>query len=401
MEMQKAGNPRTTLLQRAAVYSFQVFLVLRVATLLWMTALEAYLKNFVVYPLTLCGAVEIKASALLRFFVEPWIRWDTVCYLNIAEKGYFSDPVLTVWPPLYPLLIRLLSFLISPQGLAAILISNLATWAAFTLFYVIVANDYGEQVACNGLFLMAIFPTAFFFVAAYTEALFLALMLASLHCARQQRWFYASLFAAAAVLTRMQGVLIPLVLLWEAYEHYGVPTKWKISQIIKVGIAVSLPIIALGAYAIYAHYVVGADWPWNTLSTYWRQHWGFPWQGVFGNLSGLLHGPYTYTSLWWIPGSVLDLVLAVLIPLLLILRGSKLRVSHLILAWAIILPSLMKLGEGNNLISFSRYALTVFPFFVLASSAFEKRWLRNVVFTLGVILQMISLGLFYLWLWVA
>ena len=141
--------------------------------------------------------VLCKSSALLENSLHiggalgSWLRWDTICYLIIAETGYTVHAGLTVWPPLYPLLIRLVSFLVTPPLVGALVISSITTWLAFILLYVFIAESHGEGTARDTLFLYTVYPLAFFLVAGYTESLFLVLVIGSLMSARRKKWIWS------------------------------------------------------------------------------------------------------------------------------------------------------------------------------------------------------------------
>lgn len=47
-----------------------------------------------------------------RSILEPWLRWDTVWFLKIAKYSYHPASPELAFPPVYPLLIRGLAWLI-------------------------------------------------------------------------------------------------------------------------------------------------------------------------------------------------------------------------------------------------------------------------------------------------
>ncbi|MBI3538294.1 MAG: glycosyltransferase family 39 protein, partial [Chloroflexi bacterium] len=154
--------------------------------------------------------VAIETNSLLA----PWQRFDANWYLKIAQRGYSADDGSTVYFPLYPLLIRIFG----GGLLAAIVISNLALIGVFYLVYQLGKDLMGEKFAARALAYLAIFPTAFFLFAPYTESLFLFFALASIHAAAKEKFPRASIFAALAALTRLQGALLifPLAyLVWK------------------------------------------------------------------------------------------------------------------------------------------------------------------------------------------
>jgi Gpi18-like mannosyltransferase len=390
---------RGQLLRRGIWYAFKVFLALRIGTWLWILLLSYVSGRIIHEPNVLCKSETlIEGSLNLGVALSPWLRWDTICYLMIAETGYTVYPGLTVWPPLYPFLIHLFSSSFTPPLLAALIVSSLATWLAFFLLYVFVSESHDETTAKNTVFLYAVYPAAFFLVAGYTESLFLALVIGSFLSARRKAWAVAGILAALATLTRNQGIVISLALLWEGMLQYQEQKGLPAYEVFKIVFASSLPVLSFGVFALYAHEGLHADWPWQTLGAIWGQSTGFPWVGVIGNSKQLLTLPVSQ-DLYWLPTTVLDLFLAILIPVVLFQHRHSIRSTYLVFAWLILLMSLMKLGPNDVLVSFSRYMLAVFPFFIAISPVMQHRFARLAIFGICLILQAILLSMFYIWSW--
>jgi hypothetical protein len=142
--------------------------------------------------------------------VEPFRQWDGFWYKLLAEQGYAAQP--SAYPafwPLYPWLMRGGERLTGlPTEVVGYLISNVAFILALIVVYRLVALDFDRTVARRTLVALALFPTAFFFSAVYTESLFLLLAAGALLAARTQGWFLAGLLGLLAALTRSQGVLL-------------------------------------------------------------------------------------------------------------------------------------------------------------------------------------------------
>ena len=390
---------RVHLLQRGLGYAFKAFLALRIGTLAWVLLLSLVGGRAISEPNVLCkSGTLLEAHQNLGTVLTAWLRWDTICYLIIAEGGYTAQSGLTVWPPLYPLLIRLFSFILRPPLVAALVISSLATWLAFFLLYLLISESHDETTAKNTLFLYAIYPVAFFLVAGYTESLFLALTVGSLLLARKRAWGWAGILAAFAVLTRNQGIVLSLVLLWEGILQYREAKSLLARDIFKVLFSASLPVLAFGAFALYIHNGLNAQWPWQTLAALWGQYSGLPWEGIVGNTRQLLELPVSQ-DLYWLPTTVLDLVLAIFVPVVLIIRRQSSRSTYLIYAWLILIIALIKLGPNDTLVSFSRYMIAAFPLFVAISPAMMNRYARLAVFAVCLIAQAILLSMFYFWSW--
>ena len=391
-------SERGQLLKRAAGYAFKLFIALRVGTLAWVLLLSLAGGRTPSEPDVLCrsGAL-LESNVDLGTGLGSWLRWDTICYLIIAETGY-ANPGLTVWPPLYPLLIRIFSFVFTPPVLAALVISSLGTWLAFFLLYIFVTEGHDETTAKNTLFLYAVYPVAFFLVAGYTESLFLALVIGSLLLARKKSWVWAGILAALATLTRNQGIVLSAVLLWEGMLQYKEEKGLRVSEIVKIVFSAALPALTFGAFALYIHNGLNAGWPWDTQGVLWGQYTGFPWEGVIGNIKQLSTLPISQ-DLYWLPTTVLDLILAILVPIVLIVHRRALRSTYMVFAWLLLFMALIKLGPGDTLVSFSRYMIAAFPFFISISPIVNHRYAKLAILGICLILQAILLSMFYIWSW--
>ena len=385
------------LLRRAAWYAFKIFASLRLLTLLWVLLFASASDRTIAEPDVLCKTRSLSENSSDTVeLLNSAIRWDTVCYLLIAESGYTIQAGLTGWPPFYPILIRIFALVFRPPIFAALIVSSLATWLAFTLLYVLITENHDETKAKNSLFLYAIYPHSFFLVYGYSEAAFFVFVVASLLLAQKKYWGWAGILAGAAALTRNQGLLLSIALLWEGVLQFREKPGQRFSDLFRPLVASAVPVLAFGAFSLYVHEVLKAGWPWQTLSYYWGEYLGFPWQGILGNARRLLTVT-TSTDLYWLPTTIVDLIFAITIPLVLAFNLRFGRSSHMIYAWAVLLLSLIKLEPNDTLWAFSRYALTIFPFFVAACPVVNNRYARLGLVTFGLILQGILVYMFYIW----
>jgi hypothetical protein len=144
--------------------------------------------------------------------------WDGWYYLGIVRDGYQADPVTGAYsniafPPLYPMLVRLLSFPIKgSEGIVAILVSNVAFLIALGLLVRLGTPYLGRRRATMAAGLLVIYPFASVFAMAYTESLFLLLMVAAFVAAERGHRAWAGIFLALTVLCRLQGIALILPL---------------------------------------------------------------------------------------------------------------------------------------------------------------------------------------------
>src|ERR1700761_7096449 len=127
-----------------------------------------------------------RLGALGNVLAAPAVRWDSIHYLAIAQRGY-ARPGDAVFFPLYPLLIRALGFVVGSDPLAGVLISAACLAVAMTLLHRLTELELGRPAADATVLLLAFAPMSFFFTAVYTESLFLALSLGCVYAARRER----------------------------------------------------------------------------------------------------------------------------------------------------------------------------------------------------------------------
>src|SRR5262245_35677729 len=124
---------------------------------------------------------------------DVWARWDAVHFLRIAEHGYSATEA--AFYPLYPALVAVAGRALGGHYvLGGILISLAATLGAFILLERLAEQRLGGNGARRAVLYLAIFPTAFFLQAVYSESLYLFLCLAAFALAERGRLGEADVF---------------------------------------------------------------------------------------------------------------------------------------------------------------------------------------------------------------
>ncbi len=173
----------------------------------------SYLATRVIPYLGYFSFVDLLDSFRLPDFIKRFTGFDGLHYINIALNGYKKNEV--AFFPLYPLLIRLGATVSSISfPISALLIS----WASL-LTILLILPRYLSHIGLrktSGWFLVFIltFPTSFFLQSAYSESLFILLVLFCLLCNKKGKFLAAALFAYLAGMTRVVGffLVIPLFL---------------------------------------------------------------------------------------------------------------------------------------------------------------------------------------------
>jgi Gpi18-like mannosyltransferase len=375
-----------------------IFVFYRTALTCWAIAvLSAYpisVGNWAapVFELYLRASAHSKLnfSIIQNWVIWPWYRWDAEWYIRIAADGY-TKGASTAYPPLYPILIRILGVLLGGNlMLSALVISSTALGISCVLLYKEARLIFDSKVATRSVIYFLAFPTAFILIGAYSESLFVMLVLLAWRFARQNHWEWALGAAILSVMTRYQGigVFIPLLYMW--WRSPKPRSRWGPALVF----APLIPLI----WSIYLGYYLHLDLPWQAQTKYLFQRWSWPWTGVFGNLQVLL-GYQTYTT-----GRgtlLLDLALTLAAIVLLAIGIRYLPLEYTLLNVVFILPPLMKVNPDGLLVSMSRLVLVLWPNFLMLGILGKNKFVHWLYVCTAIVLQAISSALFFLWFWVA
>src|SRR5438874_2735554 len=206
----------------------------------------------------------------LGSFTDVWARWDSVFFVRIAEHGY--DSTSAAFYPLYPALVAGLGrVFFGHYVVAGVVVSLAAAAGVFLLLYRVAEERLGTGGAQRTVLYLAIFPTALFLQAVYSESLYLLLVLGAFVLAERGRFGAAGVVTGLAILTRVTGVaLLPAlaVLAWRARERRRA----------FAGLALAVPVAA--AYPLLLWQQV-CD-PWAVWNPYGRCHRPLSLVGSFG-----------------------------------------------------------------------------------------------------------------------
>jgi Mannosyltransferase (PIG-V) len=151
--------------------------------------------------------VTISFGRVGNLLAASSVRWDSVHYLQIAEHGYQNFHEVAFFP-LYPLLIRLVSFFTGSFAVAGILISLGAMLATLVIVRRLTVLELGERSADLTVRLISFGPMALLLSAVYTESLFLALSVGTFYAARRGRWAIAGILGCLASAERVGGAVL-------------------------------------------------------------------------------------------------------------------------------------------------------------------------------------------------
>jgi hypothetical protein len=334
-------------------------------------------------------------NGLAGALLGPWQRFDSLHYLRIVGNGYAAVED-SVFPPLYPLAIRVLGFAFNPfmptgvpHLLAAILLSNIAFFATLVLLFRVTAAEQDEASAKRAVVYIAIFPTSFFLLAAYTESVFLFFALASIWSARRDQVWRAGVFGLLASLTRLTGWILTVPLAFEYLQR----RQFALRLVRPNVIAVLLPLLGILGFLIYRS-MIGLPPISQIYEVFWHQTTWIPGADLLEAVRQILSGGAPFTLHF-------DFFCALLLAAATAATFRRLTPTYGLYMTAMLFFMLLPTSQVKPLFSFSRYALAFFPMFMWFGVLGEKSWLNRAILYPSVALYLYFSGQFFMWGWVA
>lgn len=343
------------------------------------------------------------------------VRWDSIWYLGIAGHGY-SSVASTSFFPVYPLLTRVVSFATGSTAVAGLLISWASFAVALVLLWRLTELELGPRAARATIVLLAVAPLSFFFTAVYTESLFLALALGTVYAARRDRWALAGVVGTLAAATRITGVLLVVMVLLPqagAQARARIPAAWRERRRIWLCLT---PTGLVGYLAFLAATGYGPLAPFRgEASGQYGRHFVGPlaalWQATSAAIhaaAGILQGSQPLLRLHslaapFAPGAESIYLLLILLVAIgaLVLCFRRLPAAYGIFALLALLVSISSPVAAQPLKSFDRYALTIFPLWMVAGAWLSERRLLAPAVTISVALLVFFTVQFASWTFVA
>lgn len=244
--------------------AFFLFIVWRIALLL-ITAFGLNTIPHITHP----GWELNRINPGVEYWIH-WANWDGGMYMTIAKEGY--QIFHTVFFPLYPLLIKIVSLIGLEVFWAGFIISQVCTVLLIYFFYKLLRLDFNQQKSELIVILLLAFPTSFYLGAVYTESLFLLLAVSAIYFARIKKWYISALLVGLSMVTRNVGfAVLAAVVLEYLFGNY----RPQMTHILRNRFA------RIGAYLIAINFIMYESLNLNILAT---NIWG----GVISTVSGIL-----------------------------------------------------------------------------------------------------------------
>jgi hypothetical protein len=337
----------------------------------------------------------LKGGAASFPALELWDRWDAPHYTDLIVYGYRAvdpgnlvDPygyrqiypgelqLYIVFYPLFPWIGGVVNAVVHQPVWSAFIVSGVASLFVGPLMYRLVRHDESPDVALRSAWFLLIFPTAYFLHIGYTEALFMALVIGSFLAARTDRWWLAGLLGGLAALTRINGLVLLLALPVEAATQWYLQApgerrfQWR-------WLAIGLVGVGFGVYLWLNYALFGT--PFQFLHVQ-QDHW-------FKSLASPVDA--IKSAFGWFESSEPDNRLMYgFMELLFVAIGlvgtivAAIRFRPSWFAW--MAGNLVLFVSTSFLLSTPRYALTLFPLFVVLALPTRRTWLLIAVSLLSI-----------------
>lgn len=326
--------------------------------------------------------VDLLKESQLPHFLWSFGNFDGVHYLRIAQDGY-AYQFTQAFFPLYPILIKIVSYVTFGNFLiAALLISNASFLAGLLIFYRLVTKIYNAKIAFWSVLFLLSFPTSFYFGSVYTEGIFFLITVSAFYLFARDKILWASVIGSFASATRLIGLFLAPALI----------KNFKIKNITPL---IIVP-IGLVIYMIYLKLAFNNPFYFLTAQSIWGQErstsevillpqvfWRY--LKIFATTEGLV-----------LANAALEFIATVFALWLLIVGAKKINRNWLIFAsLAIVVPTLT-----GTLASMPRYVLMAFPMYIILAQI-ESRQIKILILVIFSALLFVTTTLFTQGYWVA
>lgn len=347
--------------------------------------------SLAMFPVTGVGGnwleLQLSNRSWLWAFVGPWERWDALWYHHVAAAGYQKGAPDAAFFPLYPFLMRVGGEAMRGYyALSGLVVSTIAFVVALVLLHRLVRLHFDRGVADRTILYTAIAPSSFFFLAPYTESLFLALSVGCFLAMYKRLWVVAGCVAGLATLCRSTGILLmaPLLVavgrdMWQRRREHR--------PLFQAGhLALLVPPVAIAGWFYETAVILQVKGGFWGAEATWANRLVAPWYALGDGWHALTTGHH--------PEEAYNLVYVVLFAVALVAMFRRVPWEYWAYAFFTIPVVLMREAYVTPLASAARYLTVVFPLFVFLALLARRQWLHRAL-TVSMLPLMTLLFMFY------
>ena len=309
-------------------------------------------------------------ESLVNFVLTFGKRWDGNSYTFIADHWYVTtgpERYFLVFPPFYPLLIKIGTIFTSNSVLSGMIISNIFFVAAMIIFYKLLTLDYDKKFALLTITLVSIFPTTFFFSVAYPESLFFFLFVSSFYLCRKKSYITAGVLGGLAMVTRPFGIVLVPTLIYQTFLQKDLSLKRFMIFVVTSTIPIALYLLI--NYVTFGDVFAFAE----LLKENWQKSLAFPWDGIIASWKRGIFTPELNNYKFLVGYGEAIASTTAWISIFFGIKHWGIKSSYL---FYLFLGTLFFTSTGF-ILSAPRYLLSIPPFFILLARVVDtNKWLK-------------------------
>jgi hypothetical protein len=322
--------------------------------------------------------------------LDVWARWDSVFFIRIARHGY--DTASAAFYPLYPGLVALFGRIFGGQYvLGGVVVSLGACLGAFALLYRLAEEKLGAAGAYRAVLYLAVFPTAVFLGAVYSESLYLLLCVGAFVLAERRLFLAAGAVAGLAILTRVTGVALLPALALVAW-----PDRRALARL-----TVAIPVAAV--YPVVLWQQLGDPWRFWGAQDLWHRHLSKagPLGGIWDGIAALWRStPSGAAPQHALAVNVEGLVFLGLFLALTVVAWRRFGAAYGLFATLSLALPLSLPSSRWPLLSLPRFGLAVFPFFLALAWVGSRPRAHAAILAVSALFLGVVTVQWALWQWV-
>jgi hypothetical protein len=292
---------------------------------------------------------------------DRFLTWDGQHYIFLSQKGYQAGQSSNAFYPLWPWIIKAFTLpILYPPAATAIALSNIMSIVAIFALYRLLVIDYPAEIVSKTILLMLAFPGSMFLHFAYSESLFLLLVVLFFLTLRTNRLIPLLIISFLLPLTRAIGIFAVFVLILHFVEK---------RRFLDLSLAVTASLCGCIAYFTFVYWSTGNPFE------------GFRAQSMYVSdasvlkifdIWGFINALFTKVHFHGFLDSSIDRLFFVVF---LVAVPFMQKLPRAFLLYAVIAAGVPAMT--HHLMSFTRYLSVVFPLFLAAALYFERPTIRR------------------------
>lgn len=321
--------------------------------------------------------------------------YDSIHYINMAKLGY-TNPGLYAFFPLYPTMIKILSYIIPSYPISGAIISNICS-----LLSIIILNELTKDKYNLWYILCFIFsPILAFTSIVYTESLFILLTLLGYYLYKKDKYLLSAIVVGLSILTRNSGIIlwgaIGLDMLYRLFIKKDKSIKFK-----NIAIFGTIALLIGMIYPTYLYLKTGNFLEFISVQTnYWYREAGTIIDGIIKDITVIIRRPDAINIIIFLENWIsffLTLILGIKI-----FKKDKVASIYTIVSLIAFSTTYRDIDFWISLSSISlfRYVFNLFPIYIYLFDN-KKESINKLIYLTFMLLSIFNTILIYLGIFIA